>query len=541
MSQFHRERNKSDWVAHTDFAGFTLVPNAVLRNPELKAIDVRVLALIHSTAHLNGWVTVFARLRKEANVGQYAFDSSIKRLKKAGYLKHYQLINKVTRRIVSAFLATTWIPGEFDEETMRQQKKVPRGLEIYGFSARGTNKTHNPINPSMGNPVPLEGEIGGEGVEKLDGESHGPSKKGPQLRKPVSTNTYKALNNNIEKRVLCQKKQIENQTRQRTSPSGSVLYAEPDGSAYATRNSLYGGTGTTEKKMVRLKYPLKEPKKRRGASLKNSSQTIIGKRKKVLPAKKLTKLEEKADKVSPEIKRFVTRFLEARKKSKPQYYTRPIFKRMVAESTLEIERLCRLDKFSLEDDIAPVLKWAVEDAYWNDKLYTLGGLRRKIGEGFSKFVYLHQQYSSWKKKQSLKNGRTPSPGKKVVCVSVKVKKAVQSVNTTFGGYFNSGVEKNKLIQSLNETFQWYQKFLAARAARRAGAEFNALDTYQQKTDMLVNFNTLIDRFNEEIGSWASPAAGMYRYDHPMFVKFLKSRMNKSYGFDMFAGVKEFRP
>ncbi len=59
-----------------------------------------------------------------------------------------------------------------------------------------------------------------------------------------------------------------------------------------------------------------------------------------------------------------------------------------------IDKLVRIDKWGLEDEIKPALRWATQDHFWSKQVRSLSPLRKKADNGDTKFANLFASYSA---------------------------------------------------------------------------------------------------------------------------------------------------
>jgi len=69
-----------------------------------------------------------------------------------------------------------------------------------------------------------------------------------------------------------------------------------------------------------------------------------------------------------------------------------------SQSILELDKLIRIDKYTL-DEIKSVLNFAVNDSFWQDQVYSLARLRRKSGNGETKFKNIYLKFKASTKQQ----------------------------------------------------------------------------------------------------------------------------------------------
>ena len=71
-----------------------------------------------------------------------------------------------------------------------------------------------------------------------------------------------------------------------------------------------------------------------------------------------------------------------------------------AKGAEALRKLEEIDGFSLEQDVKPALKWALEDDFWQDKVLSLAELRKKKpGNENHKFFNLYQRYMAENEKK----------------------------------------------------------------------------------------------------------------------------------------------
>lgn len=84
-------------------------------------------------------------------------------------------------------------------------------------------------------------------------------------------------------------------------------------------------------------------------------------------------------------------FLETQAKNHPSLVK--ISDSKVKAGALALEQLVRIDKYDLEKDILPSLRWAVGDEFWSTNILSLAGLRKQSKNGETKFQNLMAAYS----------------------------------------------------------------------------------------------------------------------------------------------------
>ena len=270
------------------------------------------------------------------------------------------------------------------------------------------------------------------------------------------------------------------------------------------------------------------PKGQKGKVFRNASVYRARKNK---SAKKPLAGRTKLDKIPECILLFVQQQMEHQRKRFPKYYTDASFKRAIDAGALELDRLHRLDKFDIEQDIIPALSWAITHDYWSTHLITFQRLRRKIGDGFSKFIYIHLQYT-----ESLKHPckKKSDPNKKsIVDQNPRLTKCLVKRIPEF----SDDVYYSAFVSALNENAIWYQNVLKYRDEKTKGLSCKC--DYECQTEMLLSHKELMVRYTDWLSSWAkSPSPKMFRPRHVTFRRFLKSDLRAYLGFDLLSGVKE---
>lgn len=96
--------------------------------------------------------------------------------------------------------------------------------------------------------------------------------------------------------------------------------------------------------------------------------------------------------VPAQVVEFVTRYYDwLSQNGGKQRYT----EQEIQAGATTIDRLIRLDGFALEQEIAPAIRWAVQDLFWSAQVRSLAQLRKKSAKnGDSKFNNLFGAYSA---------------------------------------------------------------------------------------------------------------------------------------------------
>lgn len=96
--------------------------------------------------------------------------------------------------------------------------------------------------------------------------------------------------------------------------------------------------------------------------------------------------------VPSQVTEFVTRYYDwLSQNGGKQRYT----EQEIQAGATTIDRLIRLDGFDLEQEIAPAIRWAVQDSFWSAQVRSLAQLRKKSAKnGDSKFNNLFGAYSA---------------------------------------------------------------------------------------------------------------------------------------------------
>ena len=96
-----------------------------------------------------------------------------------------------------------------------------------------------------------------------------------------------------------------------------------------------------------------------------------------------------------EIRDVVITFYEHRRNTEPDKYRNfeNTKKTLFNNSIAELDKLIRIDKYTL-DEIKSVLNFVVNDSFWSNQVYSLARLRRKSGNGETKFKNMYLKYKS---------------------------------------------------------------------------------------------------------------------------------------------------
>ena len=106
--------------------------------------------------------------------------------------------------------------------------------------------------------------------------------------------------------------------------------------------------------------------------------------------------------ISPDIISFSQDFIDYTKTEKGSLA--PNGKNLLKNSADTIDKIIRLDDFSFEY-IGVVIKWAVKDDFWSNNILSLHGLRKKSGNGLTKFQNIANGYEKSKIMVIPKNNR----------------------------------------------------------------------------------------------------------------------------------------
>jgi len=129
-------------------SNFTILPNELLRSPELSGKAVKILGILLSNK--DGWVSYMTTLNKMMKEGKTAIRSGIRELERYGLLRRIRYRDKSTKKWIGVFWAYTDTPRKFN--FTRFQKL----LDEYGYEIddKEKNEDQNPHeeNPHTENP-----------------------------------------------------------------------------------------------------------------------------------------------------------------------------------------------------------------------------------------------------------------------------------------------------------------------------------------------------------------------------------------------------
>jgi len=112
---------------------FTLIPNDILRNPNISS-KAKVLLFI-GLSNRDGWKSHKTTICSMMKEGENAIDSAMKELQQFGLMKKIRYRDKKTKRIKGSFWICTDTPGKFNLEKYSQFLEE-NGWEVCPISER---------------------------------------------------------------------------------------------------------------------------------------------------------------------------------------------------------------------------------------------------------------------------------------------------------------------------------------------------------------------------------------------------------------------
>jgi len=114
-----------------------------------------------------------------------------------------------------------------------------------------------------------------------------------------------------------------------------------------------------------------------------------------------------------QIEKFCADFIKHIKKTKPTLS--PISDSLQKNSHVVVNQLISLDGFTL-DEIITTMQWAVKDDFWQDNIFSLAALRKKSGNGLTKFQNIRNSMVKSSKQQSKSklNDKNKEAGRKFI-------------------------------------------------------------------------------------------------------------------------------
>ncbi len=110
------------------------------------------------------------------------------------------------------------------------------------------------------------------------------------------------------------------------------------------------------------------------------------------PSIPINKNEKNKEEIyTPNLKKFVADFIKYIKETSPQKL--PGNDNLFNTSLDTLEKLIRIDGFE-EDYILKVIRWAKQDNFWSNQIYSLAGLRVKNQSGLTKFQNMVIRYDN---------------------------------------------------------------------------------------------------------------------------------------------------
>jgi len=114
-----KEKRLPDLINAAPKTNFTMVPNAILRNPEMSAVAKSILML--TLSNKEGWTSytnVIGTMMKE---GKFARENGIRELEQLGFLRRIYYCDPKTKLLTGSFWCVSSTAGDFDEEAIEQR------------------------------------------------------------------------------------------------------------------------------------------------------------------------------------------------------------------------------------------------------------------------------------------------------------------------------------------------------------------------------------------------------------------------------------
>ena len=131
-----------DAINASPISDFTMVPNDILRNPEIGATAKMILCILLSNA--DGWYSYKNTIMGMMKEGEHAITSGLKELERFNYLRRIKYRDKFTKQWRGSFWAYTIIPGEFNIShniELMERKKLEMFFETSSDTIEGNSET----------------------------------------------------------------------------------------------------------------------------------------------------------------------------------------------------------------------------------------------------------------------------------------------------------------------------------------------------------------------------------------------------------------
>jgi hypothetical protein len=134
-----------------------------------------------------------------------------------------------------------------------------------------------------------------------------------------------------------------------------------------------------------------EPVPKKDTSPQNGNRSVPQNDNRGVPNNGNHKRKKERKEISSDFLEFSRRFLEYQQAQLGEQLVKVTDKR-IEDGAVTLEKLERLDGYSLKDDIRPVLHWAVKDEFWSSQIRSLASLRKNGSNGEMKFTNVFAAY-----------------------------------------------------------------------------------------------------------------------------------------------------
>ena len=161
-----KEKRLPDLINAAPKANFTMVPNAILRNPEISAVAKSILML--TLSNKEGWASYSTAIGTMMKEGRHARENGIRELEDLGFLRRIYYCDPKTKLLTGSFWCVSSQAGQFDEEAIEERlekqhvlqcgkpgpNKENGGVRELGYSSPGdsTIADGHQIRPSLIRP-----------------------------------------------------------------------------------------------------------------------------------------------------------------------------------------------------------------------------------------------------------------------------------------------------------------------------------------------------------------------------------------------------
>jgi hypothetical protein len=131
-----------DAVNASPISDFTMVPNDILRNPEIGATAKMILCILLSNT--DGWYSYKKTIMQMTKEGEHAITTGLKELECFDYLRRIKYRDKFTKQWRGSFWAYTTIPGEFNIShniELMERKELEMFFETSSDIVEGNSET----------------------------------------------------------------------------------------------------------------------------------------------------------------------------------------------------------------------------------------------------------------------------------------------------------------------------------------------------------------------------------------------------------------